>query len=59
MIPKRINGLIVVGRCISVSHVAHGSTRLMPLVMAEGQAAGIAAKLAVDAGVNVRAIDII
>jgi succinate dehydrogenase/fumarate reductase flavoprotein subunit len=58
LIPKRINGLIVVGRCISVSHVAHGSTRLMPLVMAEGQAAGIAAKLAVDSGVDVRAIDI-
>ena len=30
----------------------------MPLVMAEGQAAGIAAKLAIDAGVEVRNVDI-
>ncbi len=58
LIPKTMDGLIVVGRCISVSHVAHGSTRLMPLVMAEGQAAGIAAKIAIDDQVEVRAVDI-
>jgi hypothetical protein len=58
LIPKTLNGLIVVGRCISVSHIAHGSTRLMPLAMAEGQAAGIAAKLAVDSNVEVRDVDI-
>ncbi len=58
LIPKKMDGLIVIGRCISVSHIAHGSTRLMPLVMAEGQAAGIAAKLAIDDQVEVRAVDI-
>lgn len=58
LIPIKIDGLIVVGRCISVTHIAHGSTRLMPLVMAEGQAAGIAAKLAIDNKVNVRNVDI-
>jgi len=58
LIPKTLNGLIVVGRCISVSHIAHGSTRLMPLAMAEGQAAGIAAKLAIDSNVEVRNVDI-
>lgn len=58
LIPIKMDGLIVVGRCISVTHIAHGSTRLMPLVMAEGQAAGIAAKLAINNKVNVRDIDI-
>lgn len=58
LIPKTLNGLIVIGRCISVSHIAHGSTRLMPLAMAEGQAAGIAAKLAIDSNVDVREVDI-
>ena len=58
LIPRTLNGLIVVGRCISVDHIAHGSTRLMPLAMAEGQAAGIAAKLAIDSNVEVRDVDI-
>lgn len=58
LIPKTLNGVIVVGRCISVSHIAHGSTRLMPLAMAEGQAAGIAAKLAIDNNVEIRNVDV-
>lgn len=58
LIPKETDGLIVVGRSISVSHIAHGSTRLMPLVMAEGQAAGIAAKLAIDGKCQPRDIPI-
>ena len=58
LIPKVIDGVIVIGKPISVTHEAHGTTRLMPLVMAEGQAAGIAAKLAIDAGVEVRNVDI-
>jgi hypothetical protein len=58
LIPKVIDGVIVIGKPISVTHEAHGSTRLMPLVMAEGQAAGIAAKLSIDAQVEVRNVDI-
>ncbi len=58
LIPKELDGVIVIGKPISVTHVAHGTTRLMPLVMAEGQAAGIAAKLAIDDGVEVRNVDI-
>ncbi len=46
LLPKKLEGLLVVGKTISVDHIAHGSTRLQPLVMAEGQAAGIAAALA-------------
>lgn len=58
LIPRKVDGVIVIGKCISASHVAHGSTRLMPVIMAEGEAAGVAAKLAVESGKNVRDIDI-
>ncbi len=46
LIPKHLTGLYVAGRCISVSHEAHGSTRTMPCCMATGQAAGICAAFA-------------
>lgn len=58
MIPEKLNGLIVAGKTISVDHIAHGSTRLMPLVMAEGQAAGIAAAIAIRDKVELRDVDI-
>ena len=58
LIPKNVDGIIVIGKCISASHIAHGSTRLMPIVMAEGEAAGVAAKLAVESGRELRDIDI-
>jgi hypothetical protein len=40
------------GRCISVTHEALGSTRISPVSMALGQAAGIAASLCVRQGIN-------
>ena len=42
------------GRCISVDHAAHARTRNMPACMATGQAAGVAAAVALDAGTTVR-----
>jgi hypothetical protein len=46
LLPKEIEGLLVAGRCISGSHEAHSSYRVMPIVMATGQAAGVCAALA-------------
>jgi hypothetical protein len=47
LIPKETDGLLVAGRCISVDHVAFGSTRVIPQCYATGQAAGAAAATAV------------
>src|SRR5690349_24037017 len=46
LMPKGTDGLIVAGRCISGTHEAHSSYRVMPIVMATGQAAGVCAALA-------------
>ena len=46
LIPQRVDGLLVAGRCISGTHEAHSSYRIMPIAMATGQAAGVCAALA-------------
>jgi hypothetical protein len=46
LMPRSTEGLIVAGRCISGTHEAHSSYRVMPIVMATGQAAGVCAALA-------------
>jgi hypothetical protein len=50
LLPQQVEGLIVAGRCISGSHEAHSSYRIMPIAMATGQAAGVCAALAARAG---------
>jgi uncharacterized protein with NAD-binding domain and iron-sulfur cluster len=47
MVPLKIDGLLVAGRCVSATHVAVGSVRSTHKCMAIGQAAGAAAALAV------------
>ncbi|MBD3351940.1 MAG: FAD-dependent oxidoreductase [Candidatus Lokiarchaeota archaeon] len=42
---KDISNLLIASRCISVSHVAHASTRLIATLGVVGQAAGTAASL--------------
>ena len=58
LVPLGVEQLLVAGRCISVDHKAHGRTRNMPACMATGQAAGIAAALAVDSNTTVRDLDV-
>lgn len=48
LVPESIEGLLVGEKNISVSHIANGSTRLQPVVMNIGQAAGMAAALCVE-----------
>lgn len=45
LLPRNIDNVIVAGRCISGTHEAHSSYRVMPISMATGQAAGVAAAL--------------
>ena len=56
LLPQGVEGLIVAGRCISGTHEAHSSYRVMPVSMATGQAAGVCAALAVRHGKPLRAI---
>ena len=46
LMPEKLDGLLVAGRCISGSHDAHASYRVQCIVLAIGAAAGVAAGLA-------------
>lgn len=48
IVPHNVNGLLVVGRSASYDTLAHGSARVIPTGMAEGQAAGAAVKIAIE-----------
>lgn len=56
LVPRGIEGLLVAGRCISGTHEAHSSYRVMPIAMATGQAAGISAAIAAAEGAAPRDI---
>ena len=48
LVPLSTDGLLVCEKNISVSHIANGATRLQPIVMNIGQAAGMAAALCIE-----------
>ncbi|PHM10127.1 FAD-dependent oxidoreductase [Nostoc sp. 'Peltigera malacea cyanobiont' DB3992] len=48
LIPAATDGFLVCEKNISVSHIANGATRLQPVVMGIGQAAGMAAAICVE-----------
>lgn len=54
LVPKGVDGLLVVGRSAGFDSLAHGSARVVPLGMATGQAAGAAVKVAKEAGLTFR-----
>jgi FAD-dependent oxidoreductase family protein len=58
LLPQGVDGLLVAGRCLSGTHEAHSSYRVMPIVMATGQAAGVCAALAAKGGVSPRAVPV-
>lgn len=58
IVPLKIENILTAGRCISTTHEALGSTRVMFTCMAIGQAAGTAAALAIKKGKTPRELDI-
>ena len=58
LVPLAVENLLVAGRCISTTHEAMSSTRVMATCMALGEAAGRAAGLAVRQNSYPRDIDV-
>lgn len=58
LVPLAIDGLLVAGRCISGTHRAHASYRVMSICMAMGQAAGVAAALCAAEDTVARKLDV-
>ncbi len=58
LIPRDFDGLLVAGRCISMTHDAAAAVRMMKDMHRIGEAAGIAAALAALDDVGVREIDL-
>ncbi|WP_066307535.1 FAD-dependent oxidoreductase [Bacillus sp. FJAT-29814] len=58
LVPKKIDNLLVAGRCISTTHEALATTRLTPSAMATGQAAGAAAALSITDHVSPKDLNI-
>ena len=58
LVPEKIEGLLVAGRCSSMDHGAMAATRVMSTVMAMGEAAGTAARVALEEGVEPSQVDV-
>lgn len=58
LVPEKLNGLLACGRHISCDKNSHGFMREIPQCWVTGQAAGVAAALAVAGGLEPRAVDI-
>lgn len=58
LIPEQVEGLIIAEKGISVTNVVNGTTRLQPVVMLTGQAAGTLAALAATKRVSARKVPV-
>lgn len=58
LLPKQVEGLIVAGRHYSATSSAQKASREIPPCMAMGEAAGVAAALAVQDGIALRKVDV-
>lgn len=58
LIARDVEGLMMCGKCLSATHEAVASTRVIPICMAQGQAVGTVAAMAVARGIAVREVDV-
>ncbi len=56
IVPQRVENLLVASRAVSATSEAHGSARVIPTIMALGQAAGVAAGLCARQGCTPREV---
>jgi len=58
LLPENIEGLLLSGRNISGSHLAHSNFRIMSVCIALGEAAGVAAALSVKQNKSLSDVDV-
>ena len=58
LLPKNVEGLLLSGRNISGSHLAHSNFRIMSVCIALGEAAGTAAALSIKQNKKLRDLDV-
>ncbi|WP_411029993.1 FAD-dependent oxidoreductase [Spongiimicrobium sp. 3-5] len=58
LISRDVEGLMMAGKCLSATHEAVASTRVIPICMGQGEAVGTAAALAIKNKTTVRDLDI-
>lgn len=57
VVPKKVDNLFVVGRCVSAQFHAMAAVRIITICMSTGQAAGLAAKICLEKGIKPRELD--
>jgi len=58
LIARDVEGLLIAGKCLSATHEAIAGTRVIPICMAQGQAAGTLAAMAAAQKKDIRRIDV-
>jgi len=58
LIPRTLSNVFVAGRCISTDRYMQSSIRVMPACFITGQAAGVAAAMAVEKGTDARGVPV-
>jgi hypothetical protein len=57
-LPRKVENLLVAGRCVAGDRVSHAATRQMMCCTVTGQGAGVAAALSLKNGVACREVDV-
>ena len=58
LLPKEFDNLLVAGRCLSATHEAQASVRIMPICATLGQAAGTAVSVMKKSQTNAHTVDV-
>jgi hypothetical protein len=58
LVPRGLSNVLVAGRCVSSDRYIQGSVRVMPACFITGQAAGLAAAIAIEGGTDTRGFEV-